>query len=361
MELPSFRWSHLLLALLSLGPAGCAPPDDILRIVVIPKGLTHEFWQSIHRGAEQAAVDLTAQGTPTQIIWDGPLRERDALAQIRIVDRRVSTRVAGIVLAPQHSQTLTAPVQRAVAQGVPVVIIDSGIAHPELTVKYVATDNYQGGRLAAKHLLKVLREKDGKTAPRLVLFRYQIGSESTEQREKGFEDEVNDFIRQNQLDPQQVWVSNDQYAGATKDSAMKAAAPLMNRLRDRIDGIFAPNESSASGMLETLRSLGLNQKVRLMGFDTSDPLLQGIQSGDLDGVIAQDPYRMGYLGVWTLVHHLKGDDVNAGGTQRNLGTGEYVITKDNLNDPEMQALIRPDLQRQRKMEPPVFPKQGRTQ
>ncbi|MBL8793724.1 MAG: substrate-binding domain-containing protein [Planctomycetia bacterium] len=352
--------AHLLVALLSLGLAGCAPPDDILRIVVIPKGLTHEFWQSIQRGAEQAAADLTAQGTPTRIIWDGPLRERDALAQIRIVDRHVSTQVAGIVLAPQHSQTLTAPVQRAVEQGVPVVIIDSGIARPELALKYVATDNYQGGRLSARHLLRVLREKDGKAVPRLVLFRYQVGSESTERREQGFEDEVNDFIREHQLDPQAVWLSKDQYASATKDSAMKAAAPLVNRLRDRIDGIFAPNESSASGMLETLRSLGLNGQVRLMGFDTSDPLLQGIEAGDLDGVIAQDPYRMGYLGVWTLARYLKGDDVNAGGTQRNLGTGEYVITRDNLHQPEIQALIRPELQRARQLEPPVFPRKTAT-
>src|SRR5439155_10932727 len=139
--------------------------------------------QSIHRGAVRAAADLRAgDGLSVEVIWDGPLRERDALAQIRIIDRRVSTRVDGIVLAPQHSQTLVAPVKRAVEQGVPVVIIDSGLEHPELTVKYVATDNRNGGRLAARRLLQTLRA-EGKSAPRVVLFRYQPGSESTEQRE----------------------------------------------------------------------------------------------------------------------------------------------------------------------------------
>src|SRR5208282_2865733 len=76
------------------------------QIAVIPKGMTHEVWQSIHRGAERAAEDLAAQGTPTEIIWDGPLQENDALAQIRIVDHRISTQVDGIVLAPQHSKTM---------------------------------------------------------------------------------------------------------------------------------------------------------------------------------------------------------------------------------------------------------------
>src|SRR5947208_10616815 len=144
--------------------AGCAPAPPEYRVVVIPKGLTHEFWQSIHRGAARAGEDLARElDRPVEVIWDGPLRERDALAQIRIVDRHISTRVDGIVLAPQHSETMVEPVRRAVEQSIPVVIIDSGLEHAELTVKYVATDNRHGGRLAARRLLDTLR-KAGKSA-----------------------------------------------------------------------------------------------------------------------------------------------------------------------------------------------------
>src|SRR5437588_3568505 len=175
------RLSALLLFLTAV--AGCERPRADYRIAVIPKGMTHEFWQSIHRGAARAADDLLkSDNLKVEVIWDGPLRERDALAQIRIVDRRVSTRVDGIVLAPQHSQTMVAPVRRAVEQGIPVVVIDSGLEHPELSIKYVATDNREGGRLAARRLLQTLRS-EGKPAPRVVLFRYAVGSESTEQRE----------------------------------------------------------------------------------------------------------------------------------------------------------------------------------
>lgn len=350
------RWPHLTLALfLAFTLSGCFERDDkVYNIVVIPKGLTHEHWQSVLRGAERAAEDLTSQGLPTRIIWDGPLRERDALAQIRIVDRRISTRVAGIVLAPQHSQTMVAPVQRAVDQHIPTVVIDSGLEAP-LFVKYVATNNYNGGRLAGLHLLKLL-QADGKKEPRIVMLRYQVGSESTDQREKGFEDVINQYIQENHLDPAKVWLSSDKYAGATKDSAQREAAPLVNRLRDQIDGIFCPNESSTMGMLQVLRNLGLAGKIRLMGFDSSEALQQAIRDGEVDGLILQDPYMMGYLSVWALVHHLAGYDVNAGGQEMVLGTGEHVITKANIDAPSTVELFDPQRQAQRNLKPPQYPK-----
>src|SRR4051812_12186561 len=185
------RRAWLWVLVVGTAAAGCAPRPAEYRVAVIPKGLTHEFWQSIHRGAVRAGEDLGREaGRSVEVIWDGPLRERDALAQIRIVDRHISTRVDGIVLAPQHSQTMVAPVRRAVEQNIPVVVIDSGLEARDLIVKYIATDNYNGGRLAALRLLDVLKA-EGKTAPKIILLRYAVGSESTEKREQGFEDAVN--------------------------------------------------------------------------------------------------------------------------------------------------------------------------
>jgi ribose transport system substrate-binding protein len=300
--------------------AGCAGPTDEFVIVVIPKGMTHEHWQSVHRGAERCAEDFAAEGVRVRIIFDGPLRERDALEQIRIVDRRVATGASGIVLAPQHSKTMTACVTRAADAGVPVVIIDSGLADPDHFVKYVATDNYRGGCLAAEHLIGELR-KQGKEKPRLILFRYAVGSESTEQREQGFEDTAK------RICPGAVWLSTDKYAGATRDSAMREAGPLVLQFKDQMDGIFAPNESSAVGMVDVLRSQGLNGRVPVMGFDASKPLLQAIQAGDIVGSILQDPYKMGYMSTWYCARHLRGDEVNAGRTDMTQSTGEHVVIR----------------------------------
>jgi ribose transport system substrate-binding protein len=346
--------------------AGCQVEAARYRVVVIPKGLTHDFWQSIYRGASRAGADLERElGERVEIIWDGPLRERDALAQIRIVDRRISTHVDGIVLAPQHSQTMVAPVQRAVAQGIPVVIIDSGLEQPDITVKYVATDNRNGGRLAARRLLDALRG-EGKLAPRVVLFRYAVGSESTEQRERGFEEVIDAEIARQRAagEPVITWASRDKYAGATKDSALREASPLLNQFRDAngeptIDGIFAVNESAAAGMLDALRSLGMERKVKLVGFDSSQPLLQGVDEGTIDALILQDPYRMGYLGTWTVVQHLRGYEAITEPNPHYLSTGEFVITKASLHDQATKELFDPYMQSKRTIRtPPIRKRQS---
>jgi ribose transport system substrate-binding protein len=249
---------------------------------------------------------------------------------------------------------MVAPVQSAVQKGIPVVVLDSDLNDRSAYVKYVATDNYHGGRLAAERLLQVLRDA-GKPAPKLVLFRYAPGSESTEQREKGFEDVVNDAVaRQKKGEPTITWLSRDKYAGATTDSALQAATPLLNSLQDQgLDGIFAPNESSTMGMLKAMQSLRLNKKIKLVGFDSSPPLLQAVADGDIDGLVLQDPYRMGYLGVWTLVQHLEGYDVAPGG-DKVLGTGEHVVTKENLESDRTRELFTPELQAKRTIATPTY-------
>jgi ribose transport system substrate-binding protein len=342
-----------------LACAGCGGSRETYkyRITVIPKGMTHEFWQSIHRGSERAAADLKAQrGLAVQVHFQGPAREDEAQPQIDIINHAVAQNASGVVLAPQHSQTMVAPVEAARGQNVPVLIIDSGLANPDVIVKYIATDNYHGGVLAAEQLLKALAAR-GKMAPRIVLFRYKRGSESTEQREKGFEDTVNKAIAERKAkgEPTITWVSKDLEMGATQDEAQANSRPLLSDKGDQIDGIFAVNESSASGVVESLRSLGLNKKIVLVGFDSSGPLQQAVRDGDVEALIVQDPYRMGYLGVYELVLHLEGYNVTPGG-KKVESTGEYVVTKENLDAPATRELFDPEAQAKRTLKVPEYAK-----
>jgi ribose transport system substrate-binding protein len=147
------------------------------RIAVIPKGTTHEFWKSVHAGAENAAREL---GT-VEILWKGPLQEDDRDGQISVVQDFVTRKVDGICLAPLDSQALIKYVREASQEGIPTVIFDSGLDDESDIVSYVATDNFNGGALAARQLGKVLEGKGG-----VILLRYNPGSESTQQREEGF-------------------------------------------------------------------------------------------------------------------------------------------------------------------------------
>ena len=210
------------------------------RVMVIPKGTTHEFWKTIHAGAAKAAADLGN----VEIIWQGPQKEDDRVEQIKLVQNAIASKVDGIVLAPLDAKALVAPVEKAIAAGIPVVIIDSGLDSTKI-VSYVATDNYHGGVLAGERLAELLHG-EGK----IILMRYAVGSESTEQREKGFMDTIKKY-------PKISYLSDDQYAGATSDSAQKTAQSLISRYRNDVDGIFCSNESATSGMLRVLKDANL--------------------------------------------------------------------------------------------------------
>ncbi len=301
------------------------------RIAVIPKGTTHVFWKSIHAGAIKAEQELKQAGVDVEIIWKGPLKEDDRESQIRVMEDFVTAGVSAIVLAPLDDAALRAPVKDAVNNGIPVVIIDSDLKSDDY-VSFVATDNYVGGRKAGEHLAKILGGKG-----KVIMLRYEEGSASTMNRERGFLDELKEKY------PAIEVVSASQYGGATTESAYQASENLLAPLRKPdggliIDGIFAPNESTTFGMLRALEDSKLAGKVKFMGFDSSDRLVQGLNKGYIHGLVLQDPINMGYLGVKSMVAHLKGEKV-----EKRIDTGVTLITRDNMERPEMAQLLQPDL------------------
>jgi len=287
---------------------------------VIPKGTTHEFWRSIHAGAVKASRDLGVQ-----IIWKGPQREDDRELQIQVVEDFVTRKVSGIVLAPLDERALLRPVRDARRAGIPVVIIDSDLVGEE-HVSFVATDNYRGGVLGARRLGELLRGR-GKA----LLLRYQEGSASTMNREKGFLDTLADEL------PGVEIVSSNQYGGATAESAYRKAEDLLNRFPE-LDGIFCPNESTTFGMLRALIDAGRAGRVHFVGFDSSEKLIQALRDGHLHGLVHQDPFGMGELGVRTMVAHLRGQPV-----EPRIDTGAVVVTPDNMDAPEIRRLLYPPL------------------
>jgi ribose transport system substrate-binding protein len=313
----------IALALLTLPAVARA---ETLQIAVIPKGTTHEYWKSINAGAVKAQRELKAGGTDVAIIWKGPLLEDDREQQIQVVENFVGRGVSAIVLAPLDNRALVAPVEDAVNAGIPVIIIDSGLVSTKPS-STVATDNRKGGQIGARRLGTLLGGKG-----RVVMLRYEVGSASTEEREAGFLEVMKSEFPSIEL------ISTDQYGGATRETAYKAAQNLLNRFGARTDGIFAPNESTASGTLLALREQGLAGKVRFVGFDANEQLVAALKQGDIQGLVVQDPFKMGYLGVMTAVAVLHHEKVAS-----SIDTGVGLVTVENMDDPAVAALIHPPL------------------
>jgi ribose transport system substrate-binding protein len=309
----------LPLACKSNGSAG-APAR--LKIAVVPKGTTHEFWKSVHAGAVKAARELDID-----VVWKGPLREDDLKEQIDVVQSFVAQAVSGIVLAPLSDKGLVGSVKAATDAHVPVVVFDSDLSGGNY-VSFVATDNEAAGKSAGD----ALAAKVGKG--NVVLLRYQEGSASTANREKG-------FLAAVAAHPEVKLASGSQYGGATTETAEKASEGLLASLgadQGGVQGVFAPNESTTFGMLLALRKTGLAGKTRFYGFDASDKLVSAVRTGEIDGLVVQRPMEMGYLAVKTMVAHIRGQSV-----EHRIDTGSVLVTKDNLDTPDVQTLVKPDL------------------
>ena len=326
-------WALCLCALLGVGckkrveatansrAAGDAPAK--LRVAVIPKGTTHEFWKAVHAGAEKAAREVNVE-----VIWKGPLKEDDLKSQVDLVQSFTAQGVSGIVLAPLNDTALGAPVKAATAAGVPVVIFDSDLKDKSY-VSFVATDNRAAGRLAGERMAKLLGGKGS-----VLVLRYQEGSASTNNREEGFLEAIRRF-------PEIKIASENRYAGATTETAHAASENLLlaqNAAKGTIDGIFTPNESTTFGMLLALQKAELAGKVHFIGFDSSEKLVAGVNAGQIDALVLQDPLKMGYLAVKTLAAHLHKQPIEA-----RIDTGATLVDRDNLKTPEIAELVKPNL------------------
>ena len=312
------------LVLAALG--GCAgPASDRVTIAVIPKGTSHVFWQSVHAGARRAGTELGVD-----IVWRGPLREDERDSQIAEVENAVARRVSGIALAPLDEVALAAPVSAARRAGIPVVIFDSGLKGGDI-VSFVATDNDKGGELAGEHLAKTL----GGTG-KVILMRYAEGHDSTRRREDG-------FLRGLASHAGIEVLSSNQYLGADVEGAYKRAEALLTRYKTAdgalgVNGVFVPNESTAFALMRVLQDNGWAGKVTFIGFDASDALLVGLRSGVIEALVVQDPVRMGYLSVVSMVKHLRGEPV-----EPRIDTGVHLVTRDLLDRPDIKQLVQPDL------------------
>ncbi len=305
----------LVLVFIGIGLTKKGKSETERVIAVIPKGTTHLFWESVHAGALDAANEAGVK-----ISWVGPEREGDREKQIQIIEDCVVRKVSGIVLAPNDRQALVPSVEKLYEKNIPCAIIDSAIETDNILC-FAATDNYQGGVIAAKRMGEIL---DGKG--RIIVIKYAPGSASTEKREAG-------FIETIEKEFPDIEIVDTKYGLDTVETALQATEDLLTKNAE-LDGLYACNESTSVGALRALQSRGRAGKIKMVGFDAGELLIEALKSDVIDALVVQNPRKMGYEGVKAVVAKLDGKEVS-----KQIDTGVGLVTKERLDEPEIKALL----------------------
>lgn len=312
------RRAATFVLLIAVALAGCRGSRKKV-IAVIPKGTAHLFWVSVQAGALAAGRELDVD-----VLWNGPNQENEYSRQIQIVDSMIARRVDGIALAAAERTALVQAVDRAAAAGIPVTIFDSGL-DSENYMTFVATNNYEAGQLAARKLASLLGNR-GKVA----VVMHAPGSYSTMERERGFDDVMAKEFPD-------IRVVARQFGMSDRAKSVAAAENILTAHPD-LDGIFASTEPSSSGASLALKARGLGGKVKFVAFDTSDAMIEDIKSGVIHATVVQDPFRIGYEAVKTLVDKLHGKN-----PPKRIDLGGTVVSLENLQTMEIQQLLRPNI------------------
>jgi ribose transport system substrate-binding protein len=303
-----------LAAISGLGLTACNR-NTKRTIAVIPKGTSSVFFVAVESGAQAAGKEFNVE-----ILWNGPPLETEYARQIQIVDSMVARHVDGIALAATERKALVAPVDRAVAAGIPVTIFDSGLDSTNY-LSYVATDNVEAGRLAARTLGKLLA---GKGTAAMIM--HNPGSASTTDREKG-------FIEVMARDFPGIQIVASQFGSGDRAKSMAVTENILTA-HPGLNGIFASSEPSSVGAAHAIKARGLSGKVKLVSFDSSEGLIEDLKGGTIDAMVVQDPYKMGYEAVKTLA-----DKLNGTTPPKRLDLAAIVVTKADLVRPEIKKLL----------------------
>ncbi|WP_136442449.1 ABC transporter substrate-binding protein [Pacificoceanicola onchidii] len=286
-------------------------------IAVIVKTTNSNFWQNVNKGAS-AAIANHPEHTMT---FNGPASESAINDQVALVENAINRGVAGIVLAPSDPEALAPVVKRAFESGIPVTIIDSGLAegNEKYYQAFLSTDNCAAGKLAATQMLDAAG-----TSGKVAVMSYVAGVGSEIGRVGCFVEHIEANSDVEIVGP---FYSQSQMATALNQTTDILAA-------NELIGIFGANEPTAIGMGRALEQSGKAGSITAIGFDGNADLQDMVKSGTLLATAVQGSFQMGELGVNAVAKILAGETVEG-----FIDTGVVMVTKDNIDDPVAQNVL----------------------
>lgn len=317
----------LLAAAAAIGFGGVMTPParaadfSKARIVVIVKATTSQYWATVFDGADAAAKILGVK-----ISKLGATAETDVAGEVTIMENAIASKPTGIVIAATNAAALAKPIEDATRAGIPVVVIDSD-ANTSKYVTFLATNNHTGGLKAADEIAACIKARTGKVEGNVAYLTALAGAQSLNDRDQGFLDGLKKYPGLKIVEHR---TGNNDPARALSDSE-----DVLTRHPDLV-GMFADNEIEGDGAGKASQEKKLGDKLCIVAFDTSDQEISYLHSGNIDGLIVQNPFMMGYAGVWYALAASHGVVF-----PHYVDSGVTVVTKANMNSAAVTGLLNP--------------------
>lgn len=294
----------------SLLLTGCMAPTTAgspHKVALVVKSSETQFFLSMFAGAEAAATEYNIDLTIT-----APDSEEDYEAQNLLVEQAVSDGAEVIVFSATDYENTASAIDAAAQKEIGIIAIDSDVDSKEVAT-YIGTDNYAAGCMAAQ---AALERAQGQL--NVGIINYGLNSANGQERERGARDTLEQSGR-----AQVVQVVH------TKAEAQAAKADTLALLQEHpeINVLLAFNEPTSVGAAEAVRELDVADTVFLVGFDTNVETVDDLQTGEVDALIVQNPYAMGYLGVESAYKWLTG---RAGELEPTVDTATRIVDRENL-------------------------------
>lgn len=306
------------LLLVSLAAAGCAPRNESGKkhyIALITKSTESAFWKSVYAGAGAAATEYNLQ-----ISYEGPKMEEDYETQNAMIARAVERGAEVIVFSAVDFNGNSEAINEAAKKGIKIVVIDSDV-NSQLVHCRIGTDNYAAGRMAGSAALASKEEE-----LYVGIVNYDINSANGQQREQGFRDAA--------AEDQRVKAMHTINVVSTTEDAREGTVKLL-REHPEINVVVTFNEWTSLGVGWAIRDMEMADSTQVVAFDSNVISVGMLETGEVDALIVQNPYAMGYLGVETAYNLLNGTPVS----EPVVDTATTCVTRENMFEPECQRML----------------------
>lgn len=292
--------------------------EDTIRkqkVTLIAKSTESAFWKSVFAGAGAASTEYNME-----LSCQGPDNEEDYVMQNRMIEEAVESGTDAIIFSAIDYEENAAAIDRAAEEGVKIVVIDSDVKSEEVGCR-IGTDNYEAGCLAGEAALET-----GEKEINIGIVNFDATTENGQSREKGFRDTVSRDSR--------TVIVDTVNANSTIDSAKQEAKKLLTEY-PQINVIATFNEWTSLGVGYAVKEAGVADSVRVVAFDSNVVSVDMLETGEVDALIVQNPYAMGYLGVENAYRLLAGQKVE----ENEVNTSTHLVTKENMYSEESQRML----------------------